>query len=128
MTTANRFRPMRILVVDDNADVAEGISMLLDFLGHDVRTACDGPAALTQARAFKPQVGLLDIGLPGMDGCELATRLRQDSAGAELLLIAITGYDDAATRERIRLAGFDHHLFKPCNADELENILAFGDA
>ncbi|MDQ3796828.1 MAG: response regulator [Pseudomonadota bacterium] len=75
---------LRTQVVDDNAAVAEGISMRLDLLGHNMRTACDGPAALKEARDFKPQVGLLDIELPGMDGCELAMRLREGLADAQL--------------------------------------------
>ncbi len=73
---AKTCKPLRILVVDYNAAVAGGISMLLDFLGHDVTTACDGLADLNEARVFKPQVGRLDIGLPRMDGCALALRLR----------------------------------------------------
>jgi PAS domain S-box-containing protein len=114
---------LRVLVVDDNPAVAEGLEMLIELLGHEVRTAPDGPAALQKAQAFKPQVALLDIGLPGMDGCELAQALRADS-GEALLLIALTGYGDELTRERVRQAGFDHHFLKPCESDALEALLA----
>jgi DNA-binding response OmpR family regulator len=93
-------------------------------MGHDVRIALNGAAALALAEQFKPQVVLLDIGLPGMSGFELATELRKKQADAALLLIAVTGYGDEDTRERIRCAGFDHHLPKPCGSDELEKLLA----
>jgi PAS domain S-box-containing protein len=114
---------LRVLVVDDDPDVADGMSMFLETLGHDVQIAPDGPAALAIARAFQPEVGLLDIGLPGMDGYELARELRTHATDDKLMLIAITGYGDEDTRQRVKHAGFDHHLLKPCGSEELEQLL-----
>jgi two-component system CheB/CheR fusion protein len=113
----------RILVVDDNADAAESLAMMLQLNGHEVRTALDGPAALEAARAFKPQFVLLDIGLPGMSGYEVAGRLRQRPETQKAVLIAVTGYSQAEDRQRSKEAGFDHHLAKPVTLDELNAAL-----
>jgi CheY-like chemotaxis protein len=117
-------RGKRILIVDDNEDAAESIADLLRDLGNEIETAYDGPAALRIAKVFKPEVCLVDIGLPAMDGYELARRLResQDLArGARI--IAVTGYGQDADRERSRQAGFDSHLVKPVNLDVLNRAV-----
>jgi PAS domain S-box-containing protein len=105
----------RVLVVDDNTDAAETLALMLQLAGHDTRTAPDGPSALALARTFRPEVVLLDIGLPGMDGHEVARRLRQERGCGGLLLIAVTGYGQAADKQQAREAGFDHYLVKPIN-------------
>jgi signal transduction histidine kinase/CheY-like chemotaxis protein len=109
----------RILIVDDNVDSAESLAMLLGMTGHDARTAHDGPAALETALAFRPRVVLLDIGLPRMDGYEVARRLRQDPAHAGMTVIAMTGYGQEEDRRRSKEAGFDRHLVKPIDFDAL---------
>jgi PAS domain S-box-containing protein len=114
----------RVLVVDDNVDAAESLAMLLRIDGHDVRTAHDGDAALREVEAFRPDVVLLDLGLPGMDGCETARRVRAGSGGEQVLLVAVTGWGQAEDRQRTRAAGFDHHLVKPLDAESLPLILA----
>jgi signal transduction histidine kinase len=114
----------RILIVDDNEDAAESIGDLLRDLGNEIETAYDGPAALRIAKTFKPEVCLVDIGLPAMDGYELARRLRESQdlpRGARL--IAVTGYGQDADRERSRQAGFDSHLVKPVNLDVLSDAV-----
>lgn len=103
---------LRILVVDDNQDIADLTASALTMMGHDVRVAYDGPSALVEASAFRPSVAVLDIGLPGMDGYELAGRLRS-VLGDEVHLIALSGYGQGEARERSRLAGFSEHLVKP---------------
>jgi PAS domain S-box-containing protein len=113
----------RILVVDDNEDAAEMLSLVLTKLGHTVRIANDGVAALALAPAFEPDVAVLDLGLPIMDGFELAGRLRHSRASA-LRLIAVTGYGQAEDRARTAAAGFAHHLVKPVDIAELEAALA----
>ncbi len=116
----------RILVVDDNADSARGLARLLKLLGHDVRTAHDGPEALEAAESQHPEYVLLDIGLPGMDGYELARRLREGRLGAVATLIAVSGYGQEEDRRRSRAAGIDHHLVKPVDHKELLSLLARG--
>lgn len=119
--------PLRILVVDDNQDAADGLSMLLHFDGHHVRTVYSGSDALRAADDFQPQVVLLDIGLPDLDGYEVARRLR--ARLAKVRLIALTGYGRAEDRERSEAAGFDHHVLKPVDIDRLQSLLcSFGTA
>ena len=113
----------RILVVDDNADAAEMLGALLQTLGYDVALAIDGAAALDIARGFAPHVALLDIGLPVMDGYEVARQLRQLEPCRDTLLIAISGYGQPGDRERSRLAGFAHHLVKPVDLSTLASLL-----
>ncbi len=115
---------LRILVVDDSVDAAETLAMLLQLSGHEVRTAHDGLAAIGAAIEFLPNVVLLDIGLPGMNGFEVAKRLRQEPAFANPLLVAMTGYGEALARQRSKEAGFDHHLVKPVDFEKVEAILA----
>ena len=114
----------RILVVDDHHDASDSLATLLRLLGHEVRVAYDGVAGLEAAASFKPQVALLDIGMPGMDGIELGTRLRRDPAFEGMLLIALTGYGRDEDRRRSSEAGFDAHLVKPADVAALNALLA----
>jgi signal transduction histidine kinase/ActR/RegA family two-component response regulator len=116
--------PRRVLVVDDNVDAADSLSLVLQLTGHATRTAHDGPAALELAKAFSPDVVLLDIGLPGLYGYEVARRLRDDPMTAGAMVIAVSGYGLDSDRERSREAGFDHHLTKPVDYEELRGLLA----
>ena len=116
--------PRRVLVVDDNVDSAQSLGMLAELLGNDIRLAYDGPSALEAAQEFNPDVVLLDIGLPGMDGYEVARRLRALPGLRDVLLVAQTGWGQADDRARARAAGFDHHLVKPVDPDELQQLLA----
>ncbi len=113
----------RILVVDDNVDTAAGLSRLLARRGYVVELAHDGPTALEKARIFAPAVVLLDIGLPGMDGYQVAGCLRADPATAGAVILALSGYGQAEDRTRSRAAGFDHHLVKPIDFGVLETLL-----
>lgn len=115
---------LRVLVVDDGRDVTHSMSILLQRLGHEVRTAADGPAALQTANQFHPDVVLLDIGLPGMDGLEVARRIRQQPTIQDALLVALTGYGLEADFQRSRAAGFDHHLVKPADIRKIRQILS----
>jgi two-component system CheB/CheR fusion protein len=114
----------RVLVVDDNVDSAESLVALLGIAGHQVRIAFDGREAVEIARTFAPDVVLLDIGLPGMDGCAVAGVLRADPIASRSLLIAVSGYGQEADRRRTREAGFDHHLVKPVRPEVLRALLA----
>jgi len=116
-------RPLRLLIVDDNEDAAATLNDLLAAIGHDTRVAHDGPAALRIAREFRPEVALLDIGLPVMDGHELGQRLAALLAKTPPKLIAVSGYGQDVDRARSRAAGFDEHLVKPVDVDRLEPML-----
>ena len=120
--------PLRVLVVDDNADAAEMLALFLRSEGHEVRSAHDGPAALRTAESFRPEVVVLDIGLPRMDGYEVARRLRERAGPRTPLLVALTGYGQEEDRRRAREAGFDAHLVKPADPEELQRLLARGPA
>ena len=111
----------RILVVDDHRDGAESLARLLQVMGHETAVAYDGLAAVSVAETFRPEVVLLDLGLPGIDGCDAARRIRAEPWGKEMVLIAATGWGQ---RERTREAGFDHHMIKPVDLGELQNLLA----
>ena len=113
---------MKILVVDDNHDTTTTAAMLLETFGHDVRTANDGPAALEVARSFRPQVIILDIGLPGMSGYEVAQSLRQEGF-ANATIVAVSGYGQEDDRRRSLEAGFDHHFVKPIDYVQLLDVL-----
>lgn len=115
--------PRRVLVVDDNLDSADTMAELVRIWGYEVRTAHDGPAALECARSFRPNVVLLDVGLPGMDGYELARRLRAEGLAGDLL-VSVTGYGQEEDRRKAQEAGFDHHLIKPVNPDTLQRLVA----
>ncbi len=114
----------RVLVVDDNRDAAVSLGMLLKLLGTDVQVANDGTGALQAVAAFRPNVVLLDIGMPGMDGFEVARRIRANRAYDEIVLIALTGWGQTEDRDRTRAAGFDHHLVKPADMPALKSLLA----
>jgi CheY-like chemotaxis protein len=114
----------RVLLVEDIEDTAELTAEYLESVGYDVTVARDGPAALDAAASASPEIVLLDIGLPGMDGYEVARRLREDDAGGAAVLIALTGYGQEEDRKRSREAGFAHHLTKPFEPAELERLLA----
>jgi two-component system CheB/CheR fusion protein len=114
----------RVLVVDDNLDSVDSLALLLRIRGHQVQTAPDGPAALEAARAFQPEVVLLDIGLPGMTGHEVARRLRQLPGMERALLVALTGYGQDDDRRLSQEAGFNVHLVKPADPDQLQAVLA----
>jgi PAS domain S-box-containing protein len=114
----------RILVVEDNVDTAETLAMLLEVLGHEVHVAHDGPAALELARAKTPRVLLVDIGLPGMDGYEVARLARQDPRLRDAVLFALTGYGRDEDRKAALAAGFDGHLVKPVSVEALEAVVA----
>ena len=109
----------RILVVDDNADAAQSLALLLKLAGHDVRVAHDGVETLAVASEFEPEVVLLDLGMPKMDGYETARRLRNESWGRQVMLVALTGWGQQRDRERTAEAGFDLHLVKPIAEFEL---------
>ncbi len=114
---------MRVLVVDDNHDTARGMARLLKIAGHEVQVAHDGWAAIEVARTFAPDAVLLDIGLPGLDGYEVATRLRHEDCCQGALLIAASGYGEDQARDRSRKAGFNHHLTKPVDFDAITSLL-----
>jgi signal transduction histidine kinase len=114
----------RILVVDDNKDGAESLAMMLRIMGHDTRTAHDGPAALAIAETFRPSVILLDIGLPKISGYDVARRIRQQPWGAGIVLIAQTGWGQEEDKCRSKEAGFNFHMVKPLDTAALEKLLA----
>jgi len=114
----------RILVVDDNVDAAESLALLLSLEGHEVRTAHDGPAALTAAQGEPPDLVILDLGMPGMDGYEVARRLRAMPGSNDVLLVALTGWAQEDDRRRCYEAGFDGHLPKPVELNALRQFLA----
>jgi CheY-like chemotaxis protein len=113
-----------VLLVDDNVEYAESTAELLRVRGNDVRIAHDGPTAVAIASEYRPQVALLDIGLPGMNGYEVAKRLRSLSSIDRISLVAISGYGQDDDRRRSREAGFDDHLVKPVPFEVLEQRLA----
>ncbi len=113
----------RVLVVDDNPDVANSFAMLLDALGHEVHVTHDGPSALAAARQIRPEILFLDIGLPGMNGYEVARRLRAEHPPQAMLLVAVTGYGQIDDCRHAAEAGFDHHLLKPVDVGILETLL-----
>jgi CheY-like chemotaxis protein/two-component sensor histidine kinase len=118
----------RVLVVDDNVDAAESTAVLLRLAGHEVKTVYDGPAAIEAARDFQPQVALVDIGLPGMTGHEVARQLRSRPELAGLILAAVTGYGQDEDKRRSQEAGFEVHLTKPLDPNILEAFLAAADS
>jgi CheY-like chemotaxis protein len=113
----------KILVVDDNPDEAELVSALLELQGHDVRSAHSPSEAIAMAAQFQPEVAFLDIGLPAMDGFQLAAALRAMPELRDCRFIAITGYDDADDRKQSKRVGFEAHLVKPIAMETLESVL-----
>ena len=115
---------LKVLVVDDNKDVADGLAALLEFDGHEIRIAYDGPSALREAAAFGPDVVFCDIGMPVMSGHELAARLRADPRHKSTLLVAVTGWGNEDDKRRSVEAGFDMHFTKPISFEQVESVLA----
>jgi signal transduction histidine kinase/CheY-like chemotaxis protein len=115
--------PRRIFIADDNRDAANSLAMLLKIGGHDVQTAYDGLEALEKVEAYRPDLILLDIGMPGMNGHDVCRFIRQQSWGKDVEIVALTGWSQDKDRRLTREAGFDHHLVKPVEADALKEIL-----
>jgi two-component system CheB/CheR fusion protein len=122
---ARPFRRRRVLVVDDNLDLAEGLAALLARRGHEVRLAHDGPAALRTVEQFHPDVVMLDIGLPILDGYEVARRLRRLPGGEAVTLIALSGYGQEKDRQQSKEAGFNLHFVKPDDLERIEEAVSF---
>jgi two-component system, sensor histidine kinase len=116
-------RPRRVLLIEDNADIAEMIRIQLGMWGHEVAVESDGPAGLAAALRLRPDIALLDVGLPGMDGYELAREIRADPRGAAIRLVAMTGYGRPEDRARALAAGFDAYLVKPVDPRDLQVLL-----
>ncbi len=114
----------RIVLVEDHPDAAESLALLLELLGHRVRVFSEGAAALAAASTDPPDVMVVDIGLPGIDGYEIARRVRRDPSLRHAVLIALTGYGSDDDRRESKAAGFDHHLVKPVEPRSLENLVA----
>lgn len=119
-------RRKRVLVVDDNRDAAETLAMMIELLGHDVKSLCDPHAAVAEIASFNPEIVFLDVGMPGLSGYELARQLRRLPGGDALLVVAVTGWGQPADRQRTRDAGFDEHLVKPPAMEAI--ITLCGDA
>ena len=117
------WRPLRVLVDDDYADAAAVLALMLRLDGHEVRTAGDGRSALREVAADPPDVVFCDIGLPDMDGYEVARRVRETIGPGRTALVALTGRGSDEDRARSRAAGFDHHLVKPVDPQEVEDML-----
>ena len=113
----------RVLIVDDHRNGANTLAAVMEETGHEVRVAYDGLAAFEVADGFRPDVAILDIDLPKLNGCDVAKRLRQEHSGRELLLVAVTGSGQEDIDRRCKQAGFDHHFAKPVNLDTLVNLL-----
>ena len=118
------FSGHRLLVVDDNHDAADSLARLLQLQGHEVRVVYDGPTALKAARAVRPDMVFLDVGMPGMDGYEVARQMRQTPGLEDVVLAALTGWGQQEDRRRTAEAGFDHHLVKPVETAEVESLVA----
>ena len=118
----------KVLVADDNVDAAEGVSMLIELAGHEVRVVHSGQGALSLAQLFRPDIALLDIGMPDLSGYELALRLRKEPWATSLQLIALTGWGQDRDRRQAFEAGFDHHLSKPVDPDVLLELIRRGPA
>jgi len=124
MATDPETRIRRILVVDDNVDSAESLAELMRLGGHEVRTAYTGPTAVETATAFRPEVVLLDIGLPILNGYDAARRIREQPWGKDMVLVALTGWGQEEDRRKSKDAGFDLHMVKPVDLNVLTERLA----
>ena len=113
----------RVLIVEDNQDAGEMYRMLIELAGHEVLIAENGTLGLELLKTARPDIAFVDIGLPGMDGYELARRFRADPLGKNMLLVALTGYGSSTDRDRSRQAGFDLHLIKPVDPEVLTSLL-----
>jgi DNA-binding response OmpR family regulator len=114
----------RVLIADDNVDGAESLAMLVKFSGHEVFVAHTGLDAFQMAAAHRPQIAILDIGMPGMDGYQVAQKVRDQAWGVNMTLIALTGWGQEDDKLRAQRAGFDYHLTKPVDPAALEDLLA----
>jgi len=114
---------LRVLIVEDNLDAANSLKMLLSRWGHDVRVTEDGPSALETARLFWPHVVLLDIGLPGMDGWQIAALMREQACTRSAVLLAVTAYGQETDVQRSLTAGLNDHMVKPVNPRQLKGVL-----
>lgn len=115
---------VRVLIADDNVDSADSLGLLLNLLGVEVRVAHDGLEAIAVGREYRPNVVLLDIAMPRLNGHEAARQIRQEEWGRQAKLVAITGWSDDRHKEQTRAAGFDDHLVKPVALDDLKKLLA----
>jgi len=115
-------------ILDDNSDAADSRGRCLKFLGSKVRVAYDGPSALAMLESFEPAIVLLDLGMPVMEGYEVARRMHRHPPGQDVVLVALTGWGQEEGRRRTAEAGFDHHLIKPVNPVDLEKLLASWEA
>jgi CheY-like chemotaxis protein len=113
----------RVAIIEDHADSRESLRVLLELYGHEVYEAADGPTGVELVLRLRPDVTLIDVGLPGLDGYEVARRLRASAGGHNLYLIAVTGYGLPADQERARQAGFDSHLVKPVRPEQMIALL-----
>jgi CheY-like chemotaxis protein len=122
-TGAQAERVLHVLVVDDNRDAADTLGVLLQLWGFDHRITYDGAVALETASVYRPDCLVTDLALPGMDGCALARRIRQQPGLEKIKLVALTAFSDEFHARRVKEAGFDHHLVKPADLVELERVL-----
>ena len=114
---------LRVLIVDDNADAARLLSMLVQFLGHEVKTAYDGVEGVREAENFQPNIVLMDLTMPRMNGYDAAREIRTQPWGQQMMLVALTGREEEEVRHAARQAGFDQHLVKPISPDALKQLL-----
>ena len=117
-------RGMRILIADDNVDAASTLAILLELLGNKVKQVNDGAAAVEAAASFRPQVALIDIGMPKLNGYQVCRQIRQQEGGMAMVIIAVTGWGQPEDRRKSADAGFNHHLVKPVDPSELTQLLA----
>jgi CheY-like chemotaxis protein len=115
---------LRIVIVDDNRDAADSLAMLLTMDGHQVSVTHDGVSALSVIEAVRPQVAVLDIGMPDMNGYQLAQRIRSSLPSEPMVLVALTGWGQAQDLARAKAAGFDHHLVKPAEPEAIRSLIA----
>ena len=121
--TRSTARKLRVLVIDDNEDAAESLAMMIELDGHEIRTVYNGAAALELAGCFRPDLVFCDIGLPKMDGYEVARRLRLEAEHSATVLVALTGWGSEEDKRKTKEAGFDHHFIKPAEVAEIESII-----
>ena len=124
MTEKLRYAGFKVLIVDDNKDAASLMSLSVKLLGNEVRVASDGQQGFEISEEFRPEVVLMDIGMPRLNGYEAARLIRQQEWGKHITLIALTGSGQEEDRQKSRQAGFDHHLTKPAEPDALKKLLA----
>jgi len=114
----------RVLIVDDNVDTADSMAILLTTMGHEVRAAYNGASAVETAEHFRPDVVLLDLGMPGLNGYETAHYIREEAWGKDTVVVAVTGWGSHADHQRSLDAGFDYHLTKPVDPEVLRKLVA----